>query len=148
MAILPRFARGGPASSHGGKVRGVGLCATVGLMVERVLATAAALDLIERLRLAIRAVDVPSVGRLLRRLGADGLPKGEFRVGGNDVHLRDGGARSYGRRPVRLLEAHPPDHRCRAGPRLGLLLEAPEGVRFLTRSRVFTDEEVDALAAV
>ena len=26
-------------------------------------------------------------------------------------------------------------------------VEAPEGVRFLTRSRVFTDEEVDALAA-
>jgi hypothetical protein len=27
----------------------------------------------------------------------------------------------------------------------GFSLEAPEGVRFLTRSRVFTDEEVDAL---
>ncbi len=30
----------------------------------------------------------------------------------------------------------------------GFSLEAPEGVRFLTRSRVFTDQEVDALAAV
>ena len=29
----------------------------------------------------------------------------------------------------------------------GFSVEAPEGVRFLTRSRVFTDEEVDALAA-
>jgi hypothetical protein len=29
----------------------------------------------------------------------------------------------------------------------GFSLEAPEGVRFLTRSRVFTDEEVDALEA-
>ena len=28
----------------------------------------------------------------------------------------------------------------------GFTLEAPEGVRFLTRSRVFTDAEVDALA--
>jgi uncharacterized protein len=28
----------------------------------------------------------------------------------------------------------------------GFTLEAPEGLRFLTRSRVFTDEEVDALA--
>ena len=27
----------------------------------------------------------------------------------------------------------------------GFSLEAPEGVRFLTRSRVFTDEEVQAL---
>ncbi len=27
----------------------------------------------------------------------------------------------------------------------GFSLEAPEGVRFLTRSRVFTDEEVDVL---
>jgi Protein of unknown function (DUF779) len=27
----------------------------------------------------------------------------------------------------------------------GFSVEAPEGVRFLTRSRVFTDEEVDAL---
>jgi uncharacterized protein (DUF779 family) len=29
----------------------------------------------------------------------------------------------------------------------GFSLEAPEGVRFLTRSRLFTDAEVDALAA-
>ena len=29
----------------------------------------------------------------------------------------------------------------------GFSLEAPEGVRFLTRSRVFTDDEVDALAS-
>jgi len=29
----------------------------------------------------------------------------------------------------------------------GFSLEAPEGLRFLTRSRVFTDEEVDTLAA-
>ena len=29
----------------------------------------------------------------------------------------------------------------------GFSLEAPEGVRFLTRSRVFTTEEVDALDA-
>jgi len=28
----------------------------------------------------------------------------------------------------------------------GFSLEAPEGVRFLTRSRVFTDDEADALA--
>lgn len=28
----------------------------------------------------------------------------------------------------------------------GFSLEAPEGLRFLTRSRVFTDDEVDALA--
>jgi uncharacterized protein len=28
----------------------------------------------------------------------------------------------------------------------GFTLEAPEGLRFLTRSRVFTDEETDALA--
>ena len=30
----------------------------------------------------------------------------------------------------------------------GFSLEAPEGVRFLTRSRVFTDEEANSLAAV
>jgi uncharacterized protein len=29
----------------------------------------------------------------------------------------------------------------------GFSLEAPEGVRFLTRSRVFTDDEAAALAA-
>jgi len=28
----------------------------------------------------------------------------------------------------------------------GFTLEAPEGLRFLTRSRVFSDEEADALA--
>ena len=30
----------------------------------------------------------------------------------------------------------------------GFSLEAPEGLRFLTRSRVFTDEEVDKLTDV
>jgi uncharacterized protein (DUF779 family) len=30
----------------------------------------------------------------------------------------------------------------------GFSVEAPEGMRFLTRSRVFTDDEVDALPAV
>jgi uncharacterized protein (DUF779 family) len=34
-----------------------------------------------------------------------------------------------------------------AGRGHGFTLEAPEGLRFLTRSRVFTDQEVDALEA-
>ena len=73
-------------------------------------------------------------------------PAGEFRVGGNDVQLGEiGGAPvymdadqfDYWKHTQLIIDVVP-------GRGSGFSLEAPEGVRFLTRSRVFTDDEADA----
>jgi uncharacterized protein len=75
-------------------------------------------------------------------------PAGEFRVGGNDVRLgqiggcevyMDADQFDYWKHTQLIIDVVP-------GRGHGFTLEAPEGLRFLTRSRVFTDEEVDALA--
>ena len=75
-------------------------------------------------------------------------PAGEFRIGQNDVRLGEvEGAPVYiGGQQFELwkhtqlvIDAVP-------GRGGGFSLEAPEGYRFLTRSRVFTDEEVAELA--
>ena len=75
-------------------------------------------------------------------------PKGEFRVGGNDVKLgqiggcevyMDADQFDYWKHTQLIIDVVP-------GRGSGFSLEAPEGVRFLTRSRVFTDDEADALA--
>ena len=118
-------------------------------MVERVLATDDAIGADRAARAQARAADVPSVRRLLRRLLPHVLPGGEFRVGGNDVYLgeiggcpvyMDADQFDYWKHTQLIIDVVP-------GRGGGFSLEAPEGVRFLTRSRVFTDEEVDALAA-
>ena len=116
----------------------------------RVLATDAALDLIKEIQR-----DYPDV--LFHQSGGccDGsapmcYPKGEFRVGGNDVKLgqiggcdvyMDADQFDYWKHTQLIIDVVP-------GRGSGFSLEAPEGLRFLTRSRVFTDDEVDALAAV
>ena len=77
-------------------------------------------------------------------------PAGEFRVGGQDVLLGHVGAAGafpvwigaaqfdYWRHTQITIDVVP-------GRGSGFSLEGPEGVRFIVRSRVFTDEEVDAL---
>ena len=76
-------------------------------------------------------------------------PVGDFRVGPQDVLLGEiadcrfyiGAAQfEYWRHTQLIIDVVP-------GRGAGFSAEAPEGVRFLTRSRVFTDEEVDALEA-
>ncbi len=74
----------------------------------------------------------------------------EFRVGGQDVllgHLIGGtpvwiGARQfeYWRHTQVSIDVVP-------GRGSGMSLEAPEGVRFVIRSRIFTDREAELLAA-
>ena len=76
-------------------------------------------------------------------------PRGEFMIGDSDVQLGevDGEpfymSRSqfeYWKHTQIILDVVP--------GRGGMFsLEGPEGVRFLVRSRVFTDEEIDALRA-
>jgi len=76
--------------------------------------------------------------------------RGEFRVGHEDVFLGTlagntpvwiGAAQfEYWRHTQLIIDVV-------AGRGSGMSLEAPEGVRFLTRSRVFSDEESAVLAA-
>ncbi|RVQ66021.1 DUF779 domain-containing protein [Croceicoccus ponticola] len=76
--------------------------------------------------------------------------RGEFRVGGQDVLLGTlvsdtpvwiGAAQfEYWRHTQVIIDVVP-------GRGSGMSLEAPEGVRFIVRSRVFTDDEVAALNA-
>ena len=76
-------------------------------------------------------------------------PAGEFRVGPQDVLLGEiagckfyiGAAQfEYWEHTQLIIDVVP-------GRGSGFSVEAPEGVRFLTRSRVFTDDEVAELAA-
>jgi uncharacterized protein (DUF779 family) len=75
-------------------------------------------------------------------------PAGEFKVGGQDVRIGEiagcpfyiGAAQfEYWRHTQLIIDVVP-------GRGAGFSVEAPEGVRFLTRSRVFTDDEAIALA--
>lgn len=74
-------------------------------------------------------------------------PVGDFRVGPQDVLLGEiGGCQfyigaaqfEYWQHTQLIIDVVP-------GRGSGFSVEAPEGVRFLTRSRVFTDEEVAEL---
>ncbi len=129
------------------RVRGARFCAILA-MVERVLATDAALDLIERLR-AHGPLMFHQSGGCCDGSAPMCYPEGEFRVGGNDVHLgaiggcqvyMDADQFDYWKHTQLIIDVVP-------GRGSGFSLEAPEGLRFLTRSRVFTDHEADALAA-
>jgi uncharacterized protein (DUF779 family) len=76
-------------------------------------------------------------------------PRGEFRVGGSDVLLGEIGGTpfymsaaqfEYWKHTQLIIDVVP--------GRGGMFsLEGPEGVRFLTRSRLFTDDEVQQLAS-
>ena len=77
------------------------------------------------------------------------FPVGDFRVGPQDVHLGIiagcdfyiGAAQfAYWEHTQLVVDVVP-------GRGAGFSVEAPEGVRFLTRSRVFTDAEVALRAA-
>lgn len=77
-------------------------------------------------------------------------PRNDFRVGAQDVFMGEIGGQplymgksqfEYWQHTHLIIDVVP-------GRGSGFSLEAPEGVRFLTRSRVFTDAEYDALDVV
>ena len=118
-------------------------------MVERVLVTEAALELIEKLKRQHGPLMFHQSGGCCDGSAPMCYPNGEFRVGGNDVHLgeiadcpvyMDADQFDYWKLTQLIIDVVP-------GRGAGFSLEAPEGFRFLTRSRVFTDAEADALAA-
>jgi uncharacterized protein len=116
-------------------------------MVERVLATDAAIALIDKLARAHGPLMFHQSGGCCDGSSPMCYPAGEFRVGGNDQYLGEIGGHpvymdrdqfAYWKHTQLIIDVVP-------GRGGGFSLEAPEGVRFLTRSRVFTDEESDAL---
>jgi len=118
-------------------------------MVERVLATDTALELIERLKRQHGPLMFHQSGGCCDGSAPMCYPRDEFRVGGNDVRLgqiggclfyMDADQFGYWKHTQLIIDVVP-------GRGHGFTLEAPEVLRFLTRSRVFTDEEADALDA-
>ena len=113
------------------------------MKIARVLATPAALELIARLRAAHGELLFHQSGGCCDGSAPMCYPVAEFRVGRRDVCLGEiGGCAVY-------IGAAPPAGRAHtplridvvAGRRAGFSLEAPHGVRFLTRGRVFSQEE-------
>jgi uncharacterized protein (DUF779 family) len=116
-------------------------------MVERVLATEAALSLIERLRKKHGPLMFHQSGGCCDGSAPMCYPLGEFRTGASDVRLGEiGGCPfymsesqfEYWRHTQLIIDVVP-------GRGAGFSLEAPKGLRFLTRSRLFTEEEAASL---
>src|SRR5450432_3827189 len=118
-------------------------------MVPRVQVTAGAASVIETLRAAHGPLLFHQSGGCCDGSSPMCYPLGEFRVGAQDLLLGDiagcpfymGAAQfEYWRHTQLTIDVV----KGRGG---GFSLEAPEGVRFLTRSRVFTDAEAAELEA-
>jgi uncharacterized protein (DUF779 family) len=116
-------------------------------MVRRVTATPEALALISSLEARHGPLLFHQSGGCCDGSAPMCYPSGEFRVGARDVLLGEiggtpfymGGAQfEYWKHTHLTIDVV-------EGRGAGFSLEAPEGVRFLTRSRVFTDEELAIL---
>jgi hypothetical protein len=116
-------------------------------MVDRVSATPAALALIEKLAGRHGPLLFHQSGGCCDGSAPMCYPRGEFRVGAQDVYLGEIGSQpfymgaaqfDYWQHTHLIIDVVP-------GRGSGFSLEAPEGVRFLTRSRVYTDSEYEAL---
>ena len=116
-------------------------------MVERVLVTPAAMAVLTKLRALHGPVMFHQSGGCCDGSSPMCYPAGEFRVGAQDVRLGtiDGAAFYMGAAQFEYWEHTQLIIDVVPGRGSGFSLEAPEGVRFLTRSRVFTDEESAAL---
>ena len=118
-------------------------------MVARVEITPAAAAIVERLKLQHGDLMFHQSGGCCDGSAPMCYPVGDFRVGPQDVLLGEvagcrffiGAAQfEYWRHTQLIIDVVP-------GRGSGFSAEAPEGVRFLTRSRVFSDAEVAALDA-
>lgn len=116
-------------------------------MVERVIATEKAVELIGRLKEKHGALLFHQSGGCCDGSSPMCFPQAEFRTGPSDVLLGEiagcpvyiGAAQFDVWAHTQLIIDVVP------GRGAGFSVEAPEGVRFLTRGRVFTDAELDAL---
>jgi uncharacterized protein (DUF779 family) len=117
--------------------------------VPRVLVTEAAASLIRELRAEHGPLMFHQSGGCCDGSAPMCFPLGEFRVGAQDVKLgaiegcpfyMSASQFEYWQHTELTIDVV-------QGRGAGFSLEAPGGVRFLTRSRVFATEELDALAA-
>ncbi|NEV63642.1 DUF779 domain-containing protein [Thiorhodococcus minor] len=116
----------------------------------RVIATDAALELIERLKGIHGALMFHQSGGCCDGSAPMCWPEGDYRTGASDVRLGEIGGCAfwmsesqfeYWQHTQLIIDVVP--------GRGGMFsLEGPEGMRFLTRSRLFDDEETLALAPV
>jgi uncharacterized protein len=119
----------------------------------RVAVTAEAADLLRRLRGQHGPLMFHQSGGCCDGSAPMCYPAGEFRTGGSDVHLGDlrvdgppepipvwmsAQQFEYWRHTHLTIDVVP-------GRGSGFSVEAPEGVRFLTRSRLLTEDELRAL---
>jgi uncharacterized protein len=118
-------------------------------MVPRVLLTEKSAELIEQLKAQHGPLMFHQSGGCCDGSTPMCFAAGEFRVGAQDVVMGEiagckfyiGAAQfEYWQHTQLIIDVVP-------GRGAGFTLEAPEGVRFLTRSRVFTDPEVAELDA-
>ena len=119
------------------------------MTVERVSVTEAAAALIDSLKARHGPLLFHQSGGCCDGSAPMCFPRGEFRVGGSDVLLGEicgcpfymsAAQFEYWAHTHLTIDVVP-------GRGASFSLEAPEGVRFLTRSRLFSDEESAALAA-
>ncbi len=117
------------------------------MTVSRVSVTPAAAALITKLRASHGDLLFHQSGGCCDGSAPMCYPLGEFKVGQRDVYLGAiagcpfyiGGPQfEYWQHTHLVIDVVP-------GRGAGFSLEAPEGVRFLTRSRVFTDAEIEEL---
>lgn len=117
--------------------------------VERVKVTEAAADLIRKLKQEHGPLMFHQSGGCCDGSAPMCYPGGEFRVGQRDVYLgsiegcpfyMSGPQFEYWKHTQLTIDVV-------KGRGSGFSLEAPEGYRFLTRSAVFTDEEIEELEA-
>jgi uncharacterized protein (DUF779 family) len=118
------------------------------LQVQRVCVTNAAAEWIERLERIHGPLLFHQSGGCCDGSSPMCYPRNEFKIGADDVLLGTiadtpfyiGGAQfEYWRHTQLIIDVVP-------GRGGGFSLEAPEGVRFLTRSRLYTDGEARQLA--
>jgi uncharacterized protein len=118
-------------------------------MVDRVAITDKAADVVARLKSQHGDLLFHQSGGCCDGSAPMCYPVGDFRVGPQDIELGEiagcrfyiGAAQfEYWQHTQLVIDVVP-------GRGAGFSVEAPEGVRFLTRSRVFTDEEIANLAA-
>jgi uncharacterized protein len=118
-------------------------------MVARVEITDGAAEVVARLKKQHGALMFHQSGGCCDGSAPMCYPVGDFRVGPQDVLLGEiadckfyiGASQfEYWEHTQLVIDVVP-------GRGSGFSVEAPEGVRFLTRSRVFTDEEAAELAA-
>ena len=117
--------------------------------VPRVLATDAALDLIVRLQAKHGSLMFHQSGGCCDGSSPMCYPEGELLIGDSDVRLGEiGGCPFYMSAAQFEYWKHTQLTIDVVPGRGGMLsLEGPEGLRFLTRSRLFTDDEQAALDA-